>query len=283
MQDLRNFVVPVKSYFAIYIKVVLELMLSTQLLLVMRRKINFGALVLSTSRIRKVCSKLFYYVRKVYCIRGEEEQRCLKPSQFVRSCQPDCYTYTEHGSKNRSGGLAELHVENKQVPCYANPGNAPRCTLLRKTFFIFNLKRCSLLTTHSDCWYDCVPVGKNKLSTMVRDICTAGGITKKTNHSLRATGATALFKAGVPEKIIQSTTGHRSVDALQCYERVSDEQQQATSRVLTARDPNVRVNAEMSRVKVQQTTCTCKYACKYAESSQSLPLASVFGQLHVFK
>ena len=220
---------------------------------------------------------VFYYVRKVYCIRGEEEQRCLKPSQFVRSCQPDCYTYTEHGSKNRSGGLAELHVENKQVPCYANPGNAPRCTLLRKTFFIFNLKRCSLLTTHSDCWYDCVPVGKNKLSTMVRDICTAGGITKKTNHSLRATGATALFKAGVPEKIIQSTTGHRSVDALQCYERVSDEQQQATSRVLTACDPNVRVNAEMSRVKVQQATCTCKYACKYAESSQSLPLASVFG------
>ena len=86
------------------------------------------------------------------------------------------------------------------------------------------------------------------------------------NHSLRAT---TLFKAGVPEKIIQSTTGHRSVDALRCYERVSDEQQQATSRVLTARDPNVSFNAEMSRVQVQQA--------KYAESSQSLPLASVFG------
>ena len=30
-------------------------------------------------------------------------------------------------------------------------------------------------------WYDCVPVGKNKLSTMVRDICSEGGINKKTN------------------------------------------------------------------------------------------------------
>ena len=72
---------------------------------------------------------VFYYVGKVYCIRGGEEQRCIKPSQFVRSHEPDCYTYTKHGSKNRSGGLAQLHVENKQVPYYANPGNAPRCAV----------------------------------------------------------------------------------------------------------------------------------------------------------
>ena len=124
-------------------------------------------------------------------------------------------------------------------------------------------------TTPDVPWYDCVLGGKNKLSTMVRDICSEGGITKKTNHSLRATWATTLFKAGVPEKIIQNTTGHH---ALRCYERVSDEQHQATSRVLTARDPNVKFNTEMSRVKVQQA--------KYVESSQSVPLSSVFGQLH---
>ena len=35
---------------------------------------------------------------------------------------------------------------------------------------------------------------------------------KKTTiaHSLRATGATALFNAGVPENLIQDVTGHRS-------------------------------------------------------------------------
>ena len=38
-------------------------------------------------------------------------------------------------------------------------------------------------------WYDSVPVGKNKLATMLHDISTEGGISKKTNHSLRATGA----------------------------------------------------------------------------------------------
>ena len=54
---------------------------------------------------------------------------------------------------------------------------------------------------------------------------------KKTNHSLRATGASALFTAGVPEKLIRDVTGHRS-SALQLYERPTAEQRQAVSRVL---------------------------------------------------
>ena len=33
---------------------------------------------------------------------------------------------------------------------------------------------------------------------------------EKTNHSLRATGATALFSAGVPERLIRDVTGHQS-------------------------------------------------------------------------
>jgi len=36
------------------------------------------------------------------------------------------------------------------------------------------------------------------------------GLNGKTNHSLRATGATAMFKANVPEKMIRGVTGHQS-------------------------------------------------------------------------
>ena len=50
-------------------------------------------------------------------------------------------------------------------------------------------------------------------------------------------------------QLIQNTTGHRSLDSLCCYERVSNEQQQASSRVLTARDPNVTYDMELSSVK----------------------------------
>ena len=54
---------------------------------------------------------------------------------------------------------------------------------------------------------------------------------KKTNHSLRATGATALFSANVPEKIIRDVTGHRS-NALELYEHPTLQQRRAVSGVL---------------------------------------------------
>ena len=53
-----------------------------------------------------------------------------------------------------------------------------------------------------------------------------------TNHSLRATGTTALFDAGVQESVIQKRTGHRSLDALRCYERDTPRQQLAVSQIL---------------------------------------------------
>ena len=57
-------------------------------------------------------------------------------------------------------------------------------------------------------------------------MCSQVGISgHKTNHSLRATGTTRMFEAGVPDKIIQQRTGHRSAEALHLYERVSVEQQ----------------------------------------------------------
>ena len=118
-----------------------------------------------------------------------------------------------------------------------------------KDVFIFDLS--------SEGWVslgDCLPVEKNKLSSMVKDICNDAQVSKKTNHSLRATGATSLFKANVPEKIIQTTTGHRSIDSLRSYERVSDDQQKIASRILTAHDPNVDFNAELSRVQLQETS-----------------------------
>ena len=55
-----------------------------------------------------------------------------------------------------------------------------------------------------------------------------------TNHSLRATGATTLFDAGVPESLIQKRTGHRSLDALRMYERVTPQQEKAVSDVLAS-------------------------------------------------
>ena len=53
-------------------------------------------------------------------------------------------------------------------------------------------------------WYVGVPIGNNLLTKMVPEMCSEAGIAgKKTNHSLRVSGASSLFDAGVPERIIQ--------------------------------------------------------------------------------
>ena len=63
-------------------------------------------------------------------------------------------------------------------------------------------------------------------------MCAEAGLSeKKTNHSLRATAATALFEANIPEKLIQERTGPHSVDALQQYQRSTVQQHQATSKI----------------------------------------------------
>ena len=49
-----------------------------------------------------------------------------------------------------------------------------------------------------------------------------------TNHDFRVTGATLLFDAGVPETIVQQRTGHRSLDALRAYDRVTPIQHTCT-------------------------------------------------------
>ena len=90
-------------------------------------------------------------------------------------------------------------------------------------------------------WYDCVPLGKEKLQKFVEVMCKEAGINgKKTNHSLRATGATAIFNASVPEKMIRDVTGHRS-KALMLYEHPSIERQKAVTSVLMNGQENVGI------------------------------------------
>ena len=184
---------------------------------------------------------IFFYVGKTFCLRGGEEQRKLKPSQFRRSYDPDCYTYIEHGSKNNSG--TSVKEANKTVPVFSCPDARPRCLvyLLDKYFEKLPAKadrldvfylRPRVTFTPDSVWYDCVPVGIHKLKKFMDSMCSEAGIQeKKTNHSLRATGATALFNAGVPEKVIREVTGHRS-NALLTYQRPTLEQKQEASSIL---------------------------------------------------
>ena len=83
-------------------------------------------------------------------------------------------------------------------------------------------------------WFKTTPVGKNILGTMIKRMCNNAGISEGfTNHSLHAHGATTLFHADVPEKLIQQRTGHHSVEALHQYERTSQSQLLDISNIMS--------------------------------------------------
>ena len=90
---------------------------------------------------------------------------------------------------------------------------------------------------------------------MVKTICKSAGISNKTNHSLRATSATEMFQAGVPEKGIQKISGHRSVAGLRLYGRISGEQKVATA-VLSSSD-KVDYNSLLPPVKLDPPPSLC--------------------------
>ena len=201
--------------------------------------------VLNTTTPLGLLRAVFFYNGKCFCLRGGQEHRDLKLSQLQRETGPDRYVYTENASKNRKGGLRELRLEHKVVPVIADPEAGVRCHVYLLDLYIGKLPSEAVMKDLFYCrplqkiselqpWYSAVPVGRNMLNQMVALMCENAGIAgKKTNHSLRVTGATALFDAGVPERIIQSRTGHKSVEALRLYERVTNDQVSMVSKVLS--------------------------------------------------
>ena len=82
-------------------------------------------------------------------------------------------------------------------------------------------------------WFSRQPIGRNKLNQVMKTMSTQAGLSQVyTNHSFRTFGASRMFQHGVLEKLIQERTGHRSLEALRKYERVSEEQRETTSKVM---------------------------------------------------
>ena len=111
----------------------------------------------------------------------------------------------------------------------------PAEAIARDNFYV---QPCmSALDDPQKLWFTSQPIGKNTLGKMVKGICSDGGINgQKSNHSLCATGASDLYQAGVPEKLIQERTGHLSTDGLRHYECTTVSQQWAVSRIISCTD-----------------------------------------------
>ena len=95
-----------------------------------------------------------------------------------------------------------------------------------------NLYLQSLRKPKPHCWYSTCPLGINKVhkvvGNMLKDVGLDGFFT---NHSLRRTATTCLFRAGKNVKLIKEITGHVS-NAVGKYEITSDAQRMELSSII---------------------------------------------------
>lgn len=109
--------------------------------------------------------------------------------------------------------------------------------------------------TPSAPWYTSVAVGRNTLDQKVTVMRrNAGLVGHKTNHRLRAPGATEIYQGNVPEVLIQERTGHRSLKSLRVYERSTGGQREAVSTLLSSAEKTTF--QEQHSVSVKQSNRT---------------------------
>ena len=76
------------------------------------------------------------------------------------------------------------------------------------------------------CW-------KGNVGNVVKKVMDKAGFDGHfTNHSLQRSCATNLYDNGVPEQVIQGTTGHRSVEGVRAYKRTSSAKRRKMSAIL---------------------------------------------------
>ena len=79
-------------------------------------------------------------------------------------------------------------------------------------------------------------MGINSLKKVVKNLLGKANIEGYfTNHSLRRTGRSRLFQAGVEWKIVKKVMGHAS-DAIDSYQITSDKQKELCSKVLACKE-----------------------------------------------
>ena len=189
-------------------------------------------------------------------------------------------------SKTSNGTYKSLHLKNKVVALYSCPESGEHCPVLvfNKYFSklppqaiendILFVRPLEIIQNHpATPWYSGIPIGKNTLENKLRKRCALAGIEGRvTNHSMRATSVTCLYETGVPEKVIQERTGHRSLEALRVYERTNSQQHKVVSNILSSN--NKQSGTFLTR---NSTSATMSYDPQTSSRSISISLQNLHG------
>ena len=197
------------------------------------------------------------YLRAVnehYGLRRDMPDKRSQISFEYNSLGDKCMVYREDCvSKTHNGGLADMRNERKIV--WVCPSENPdRCPvrLMQKYLALCpqytkkpNFYLQSRVKFTPSVWFAGQVVGENSIAKVVKELMKEAKIEGFfTNHSLRRSGGTRLFNAGIDRKLVKEATGHRS-DAVDAYQVTSDHQRCEMSKVI-ANPPLLRSPSDTS-------------------------------------
>ena len=190
-----------------------------------------------------------------------------------------CLVYQEDTvTKTNDGGLNHMRKDRKIVWVYPNddPERCPvrivdkyisllpivKATTKKHNFYLRSLDRPTPAQ-----WYGEQVVGHNTLRSVMSEMSRKAGIDLFiTDHSLRRTGTTRLFRGGggVDRKLVKEYSGHSS-DAVEAYQVTSDKQRESISRIIADDKRRTRpvvkpkLDIEVTGASVQDKLgCSCK-------------------------
>ena len=199
----------------------------------------------------KLCTTCYYGISMGFFLRAVSEHYNLrrwtpeKESQITFERDPNgvrCVVYREDKvSKTHDGGLKDMRRDRKEVWIHPNTKKPERdyvhliekylglCPpLYAKNNFYFQV----LNKPTPACWYANQVMGEQSIGKIIGKVMENVGYEGfYSGHSLRRSGGSRLFNAGVQRKLIKECTGHSS-DAVDQYQITSAEQRATMSNIL---------------------------------------------------
>ena len=224
-----------------------------------------------------------------FALRAGQEHRNLRRRNSQLSLQVDelgkeYLQYIEDISKTNNGGLAHLRIKRKVVRAYKNLANPERCPVeLYKKYVSYVPTETSdnafylraLAKPKGEIWYYKKAVGRETLGNVVKKIMKNAGFERHyTNHSLRRSSASRLYDAGMPEQVIQETTGHRSSYGVKAYKCTSSSLKRKASEILQGNLPKTKGDTKSKSMDDKPTDCEVDECVLTGDSNQTLVIAT---------
>ena len=235
----------------------------------------------------KLRTTVFYQLGLKCCLRGVGEHYYLRRDIPEKSSQLSfqrdskgvrCLVYTEDSvTKTHDGGLRDMRRDRKVVWVHPNVSQPERCTVMLVDKYVslcpsdFHKKANFYLQSKQKpnpaCWYSREVIGQNSIGKIIGSLMESAGYQGFfSGHSLRRSGGTRLFQAGVQRKLVKEMTGHTS-DAIDKYQVTSDSQKHAMSKILQGNP----VATTTSNSEISKVGGTAVDACNVPNVKEAMP------------